>query len=228
MTRLLVHVEGETEESFVNKLLAPYLYGRGFSMVSACLIGNARQRERRGGIRPWGEVRRDIVNHLREDPGCVATTMVDYYGLPSKNSRAWPGRDKTDKLVFSKKALTVEAALAQDVGIEMGSGFNRDRFIPYVMMHEFEALLFSDCDKFASAIGRPEVASSFQDIRNGFSSPEEIDDSPLSAPSKRILALVPGYRKPLHGTLAALEVGLQKICSECPHFAKWLTCLKPR
>ncbi len=44
MTRLLVHVEGETEESFVNEILAPHLCSRGFSKVSARLIGNARQR----------------------------------------------------------------------------------------------------------------------------------------------------------------------------------------
>lgn len=46
MTRLLIHVEGQTEESFVNDILAPHLYGQGFTNVSARLLGNARQRER--------------------------------------------------------------------------------------------------------------------------------------------------------------------------------------
>ena len=92
MTGLLVHVEGETEESFVNEALAPYLYDRGFSAVRARLIGNVRQRGRRGGIRPWSAVRKEIVNHLKQDRQCVAATMVDYYGMPSTGSRAWPGR----------------------------------------------------------------------------------------------------------------------------------------
>ena len=92
MTGLLVHVEGETEESFVNAALAPYLYDRGFSSVRARLIGNVRQRGRRGGIRPWSAVRKEIVNHLKQDRQCVAATMVDYYGMPSTGSRAWPGR----------------------------------------------------------------------------------------------------------------------------------------
>ena len=78
MTRLLVHVEGQTEETFVNEVLAPHLYRRGYSGVGARLMGNARQRSRRGGISPWPAARIDILNHLREDEGSHATTMVDY------------------------------------------------------------------------------------------------------------------------------------------------------
>ena len=65
MTRLLVHVEGETEESFVNMILAPHLSKLGHLSASARLIGNARQRERRGGIRPWDAVRKEILGHER-------------------------------------------------------------------------------------------------------------------------------------------------------------------
>jgi hypothetical protein len=83
MTRLLIHVEGETEETFVNEVLAPHLYTHGYGLISARLLGNARQRDRRGGIRGWNGVRKDILNHLKEDAGCLATTMVDYYGLPA-------------------------------------------------------------------------------------------------------------------------------------------------
>ena len=88
MSRLFVHVEGETEERFVNEVLSPHLYDHGFSRISARLIGNARQRDRRGGIRAWTVVRKDIVNHLREDRGSIATTMVDYYGLPQTGSKS--------------------------------------------------------------------------------------------------------------------------------------------
>ena len=94
MTRLLVHVEGQTEETFVNEVLAPHLYGSGWRSVSARLFGNARQRYRRGGVRAWSEVRRDIVNHLREDQASTATTMVDYYGMPMAGRMAWPGRSQ--------------------------------------------------------------------------------------------------------------------------------------
>ena len=226
LDRLLIHVEGETEETFVNEVLAPRLYGYGYEKVSARLLGNARQRARRGGIRGWNSVRNDILNHLKEDPGCVATTMVDYYALPQTGERAWPGREAAGNLPFAQKAPIVEAALHADICAELGPDFDPGRFVPYVMMHEFEGLLFSDCGRLGHGIGRPDLVPRFQEIRNEFATPEEIDDSPTTAPSKRVKALVPGYEKPLLGTLAVLEIGLDAIRAECPHFRDWLERLE--
>lgn len=222
MTRLLVHVEGETEERFVNQVLAPHLYGFKYSGVSARLMGNIRQRSKRGGIRSWTTVRKGIMNHLRQDQGCIVTTMVDYYGMPE----TWPGCSEACKLAFPINAEMIEKALASNVCEQMGTNFNPERFVPYVVMHEFEALLFSDCERFAEGIEKPELAPKFQAIRDEFRCPEEIDDSPETAPSKRIESLVPGYQKPLLGTLASLEIGLAAIRSECPHFNSWFTRLE--
>lgn len=228
MDRLLVHVEGQTEETFVNQILAPHLCNFGYSTISARLIGNARQRVRRGGIRSWSSVRSDILAHIKQDASCLATTMVDYYGLPKTGPEAWPGRNEAGMLAFHHKAASVEAALSADICKEMGSGFNPNRFIPFVIMHEFEGLLFSDCEKFSRGIGQPELAPNFQAIRKQFPTPEEINDSPITAPSKRIEKLVPGYEKPLLGTLAVLEIGLDRIRDECPHFRNWLEKLETR
>ncbi|MDM8516958.1 DUF4276 family protein [Desulfobacterales bacterium HSG16] len=226
MTRLLVHVEGETEETFVNEVLACHLYNLGYTNVSARLLGNARLRDRRGGIRAWSAVRKDILRHLQEDPAGISTTMVDYYALPQTGGRAWPGRQAAGRLSFEQKAVTVEQAILEDISSTLGDGFNPRRFLPFVIMHEFEGLLFSDCKKFAKGIYRPELAAGFQAIRDMFSSPEEINDSPLTAPSKRVTKLVPGYKKTLLGPLAALEIGLDAIRKECPHFSQWLLHLE--
>lgn len=228
MTRLLVHVEGQTEESFVNDILAPHLCRRGFSSIGARLLGNARQRERRGGIKPWHAARRDILGHLRQDREAVATTMVDYYGLPASGHGAWPGRGGFGGGSASEKAAAVEEALARDIARGMGAGFDHRRFLPYVAMHEFEALLFSDCGRFGEGIGQPGLGPRLQAIRDGFPSPEEIDDCPATAPSKRVEGLVPGYEKLLFGLLAALEVGLGRMRDACPHFADWLRRLEAR
>ena len=225
--RLRVHVEGQTEESFVNQVLAPHLYSRSFTDVSARLLGNARQRTHRGGVRPWSTVRKEILNNLQGDPGCFVTTMVDYYGLPS----GWPGRIQAQQRPLPERARTVEAELLEDVRQLMGRSFNPDRFVPYLMMHEFEAMLFSDCHRFADTIGRPNLASDLQAIRDQFDNPEEIDDSPQTAPSKRIERLVAGYQKPLSGTQAAQAIGLNAIRVACPHFDAWLgrlECLPTR
>lgn len=226
MTRLLIHVEGQTEETFVNEVLGPHLYRQGYTMVGARLIGNARQRDRRGGIKAWSAVRGDILRHLKEDAGCLVTTLVDYYGLPQSRGRAWPGREAAGLLPFAQKASTVESELSADICREMGAGFNPDRFIPFLMMHEFEGLLFSDCERFSRGIGRPDLEDAFQAVRDAFASPEEINDSPITAPSKRVVQLVQSYEKPLLGTLAALEIGLDAIRRECPHFREWLSSLE--
>ncbi len=226
MARLLIHVEGETEETFVNEVLAPHLYKCGYAKVSARLVGNARQRDRRGGIRAWSSVRKDLVNHLKEDPECLATTMVDYYALPGVGPKAWPGRATSQKLPFPQKAAAVENALLADIRNELEDAFDPRHFIPFVMLYEFEGLLFSDCKLFGSGIGRPELASKFQAIRDQFATPEEINDSPETAPSKRVAELVAGYEKPLLGVLAVLEIGLDAIRSECPHFGSWITRLE--
>ncbi len=226
MARLLIHVEGETEEAFVNELLADHLRAFGYESVSARLIGNARLRERRGGIRGWDTVKKDILNHLKEDSGCLATMLVDYYGLPQTGDRAWPGRAEAGELPFAGKSACVESALSADVAKELGKDFEARRFVPFVVMHEFEGLLFSDCQAFAESIARPHLTQRFRDIRQQFATPEEINDSPITAPSKRLEGLIAGYEKPLFGTLAALRMGLNTIRNECPHFRGWLEQLE--
>src|SRR4249919_1523897 len=112
--RLHVHVEGQTEEEFVNELLSYYLIGHGYWTVSARLLGNARQRSNRGGIRSWHVVRGEIANHLKQDSGVFATTFVDYYALPG-GADGWPGRDASVQAPVSEKAGIIEAAISADL-----------------------------------------------------------------------------------------------------------------
>ena len=225
MPRLLVHVEGQTEESFVNNVLRPHLVsGFGYADVSARLLGNARQRSRRGGIQGWNTVRRDIVRHLRQDPEAISTTMVDFYGMPQTGDRAWPGRGRANGMPYARKAEVVQEEIASDVAAEVDGAYQR--FLPYVVMHEYEGLLFSAPGSFAEAIGSRELADRFQAVRDQFRTPEEINDSPATAPSKRVESLVPGYQKPIMGTIAAQRIGLDMIRKECPYFDSWVQALE--
>ena len=223
MTRLLIHVEGITEETFVNEVLSQYLCGIGYSTVSARLVGNTRHRDHRGGIRSWESMTNDIVSHLKEDHRCIVTTMVDYYALQED----WPNRPNARNLrLCDQKANLIEESMYKEICKKLKNNFNPNRFIPYIMMHEFEGMLFSDCEKFGRIIGYSQLISTLQDIRNQFPNPEEINDSPLTAPSKRIKKLIPEYEKPIYGNIAILEIGLNKIRSECPHFNEWLEKLR--
>ena len=224
MPRLLVHVEGQTEEGFVNNVLAPHLYRAGYTSVSARLVGNARQRRRRGGIKAWDSVRKDILNHLRNDLAALATMMVDYYGLP----QTWPGREKAGRgamLSSRDRASTVEQAILDDISSATG---HAQRFVPHVVMHEFEGLLFSSPDRFAQSLGRPDLRDEFRAIREEFETPEDINDSPDTAPSKRVRSLHPPYRKPLMGPLAVETIGLDAVRKACPLFSDWLAALEQR
>jgi hypothetical protein len=122
----------------------------------------------------------------------------------------------------------VERALLQDVTAQVGDGFDFGRFVPNVVLHEFEGLLFSDTAAFSKAIGRPDLQRAFEAIRDQFATPEDINDSPVSAPSKRVMNLEERYQKPLFGSLAAIEIGLSHIRKECPHFNYWLEQLESR
>lgn len=151
--------------------------------------------------------------------------MVDYYGLPE----AWPGRVQSKNLSsIDAKATCVQEAVRGEVVSEMGNRFDSGRFEPFVVMHEFEGLLFSDCESFSRAIGRPDLEPRLTEIRAEFATPEEINDSVLTAPSKRIEGLLPGYEKPFLGILAAIEIGLAGIRHACPHFDSWLQQLEAR
>ena len=57
---------------------------------------------------------------------------------------------------------------------------------------------------------------------NKYPNPEDINNSPLTAPSKRIEHAILGYEKVLYGNYLAMEIGLNKILASCPHFRSWI------
>ena len=222
MTRLIVLVEGQTEEDFVNNVLSAHLYSIGYTSIRAHLLGNARQHTRSGGIVPWELAQRDILDDLLHDRGAVVTTMVDYYGMP----KSWPGRaEAATRQAVGCKAAAVEEAVLEQITVSL-TNFNPRRFILYVVMHEFEALLFSDPVGLANSIGRPELSRQFQSILNSFGSPEEINDSHDTCPSRRVIALDRRYQKRVDGVQAIQNIGLDIIRRECPLFNRWLTRLE--
>ena len=198
MIRLAVSVEGETEEEFVNELLAPHLR-RGDVYPTPVLIGRARGRVRGGGNVTIERLAREM-RHLSGSFDAV-TSLVDFYGFRGK------GRKLPDDLVRA-----IRNRLSQS---------DHRSVLPYVQLHEFEGLLFSNVEAFGRIIPDAPVTE-LKLIRSKFGTPEDINDHSEAAPSKRIETLIPRYRKTLHGPLLALEIGLETIRSECPRFDDWL------
>lgn len=218
MNRVVAVVEGATEQTFIRTVLAPQLALQGV-MMTARLVGKPG---RKGGVGAYGRARRDILAVLRQDTAVFCTTMFDYYGMPP----SWPQRDLATAAPFEKRALLVEEAIWQDIGQEMGSDFQLGRFIPYIQMHEFEALLFSDPDVLAQTMQQPEMAVVLRKIEVQFEFPEMINDHFETAPSKRLEKLFPTYNKVVSGTLVAQRISLSVMRQKCPHFATWLTKLE--
>ena len=221
MTRIIFHVEGQTEEEFVKEALATHLYDTGFTSVSARIVGNSRLRKRRGGICAWSTVRQEIYRHLSNDIEAYASKIVDFYALPATGPNGWPGRATCGGLNVEDKANHICEMIVEDLAHHHGREI-ANRFIPYIAMHEFEGLLFSDPIAMARGMALEGMGPQFQRIRDAFPTPEHINDSPMTAPSKRIIKLVPGYQKVLYGNLAAIEVTLQRMREECPVFRGWL------
>jgi hypothetical protein len=216
--RLYVVVEGQTEESFVRNVLAEVLWR---SKVHPIPIVLGRPGHK-GGRTSYARVKRDVLVQLKQDRGAYCSTMVDLYGLGPD----FPGHPPPGHLSNIEKVRWIEQAVKKDVCNENPELQPNQRFIPYLQLHEYEALLFSNSAAFAAGINHPNLEGKFQLIRDKFESPEDINNDPGTAPSKRVLAVYPGYRKVIDGTQAAASVGIPIMRQECPHFREWLESLE--
>mgnify|MGYP001618555824 FL=1 len=220
MHRLHIIVEGQTEEDFVNNILSPHLLNQKINPVhsDAFLFRGG------GGSLKFEKCRKVILDALKQDKAVYITTMVDFYKMPPD----WPGRNQASHCKkYQDKAATVENALSQDILNQPGPSFNKSRFIPYVQMHEFEALLFSDTSKLAKRGKKPaKISAQLERVLQSFSCPEEINDNDQSHPSLRIKQHIKDYDKRVDGILVAREIGLPKMRHECPHFNEWITKLE--
>ena len=199
MIRLAISVEGQTEEEFVRQVLARHLHSRDV-FVTPVLLGRARYNVQGGGNVTINRLSREL-QHLQYSFDAV-TSLVDFYGFKDKNEMSPP--------------MLVQAIENSIEQIEKRSIF------PYVQVHEFEGLLFSDVNAFKSVWDNAPLVD-LRKIRATFGTPEEINDSSETAPSKRISKLIPGYRKALHGPSLTREIGLDKLRNECPGFNAWLS-----
>ena len=224
MTRVHIICEGQTEAAFVQVLLQPCFFSRNLFLIPA-MIGKTGQK---GGNVKFSRLLPNIKNLVLGDRSACCTTFLDFYGL----SRDFPGKSTaTAKTDPPDKAAAICTELVSKLKSEI-KDFPIQRFIPYVQMYEFEALLFSDPANFAKGIGKPELQGRLAEIRAGFATPEHINDHPHRAPGKRIETLFREYQKPLRyekpimGTLAALEIGLARMRAECRLFDAWLAQLE--
>ena len=214
--RLHFVVEGQTEEAFVNTVLVPHLAQLSVISVARCVTTSGKGGvKHRGGVNNYQQVKNDIVRWMREDASSDArfTTMLDLYALPA----SFPGYESASRLQPLQRVEALESALKEDIGDW--------RFIPYIQLHEFEALLLSDPQKLGAHLQCGDDAiRRLADMASRFQSPELINDGSETAPSKRIIAEIPEYGdlKASAGPIVASHIGLDALRLNCQHFGKWL------
>ncbi len=223
MSRVILVVEGETEQAVVRDVIAPELAGRQV-YVTAALVGTPGHK---GGIRPFSRVLRDIVRLLKQERDTRVGTLFDYFALPT----GWPGLAESKKKTGPGKAISIETAMADAVARAMGADFRHERFIPYIQLHELEGLLFTDPWRMAEAFEDTALATDFEHVLGEFNNdPEMIDDGPKTAPSKRIQAVYPRYQKGrglnAHAPLILKRIGLCRLRKACRHFGEWYHILE--
>lgn len=213
MKRLYLLVEGQTEETFVRELLTPH-YARIDLFITPIIVNTSPSYK--GGISSYIKVKPQLTRLCRQDRQAIVSTLFDLYALPTN----FPGRSLATYPAHGtgeEKAIFLEVLLAQDI--------NEPNFIPYLMVHEFEMLLFVMPEKFGDWTDSSETLTALKTIAQAHATPEQINDSPHTAPSKQILRLMPEYKKTFHGPLIATDIGLDALRQSCPHFNSWLNQL---
>ena len=222
MVILNILVEGSTEEKFVKEILKPHLNPQGI-YPKPYLVPTNRLKNIGGGSANYAKIKNEIDRLWKEknNQPVILTTMFDLYKLPTD----FPKLEQASKLLDSYlKVKSLEDSFASDI--------NDDRFIPYIQLHEFEALIFTDLERLYKDF--PENEQYKKDIDrllakcSRYSSPELINQGEATAPSKRLAEVIPRYNR-LKTTLAPQviqKIGLVKIREKCPHFNQWVTQLE--
>jgi hypothetical protein len=216
VSKVLILVEGQTEETFVRDVLGPHLNGLGIYPIGKSVTTKRVKQgpHFKGGIVSYGKTKNDAVRLLSDTSAILVTTLIDFYGLPTD----FPGYKTLPSGSCYQRVAHLEDSFRQDI--------NHPKFLPYFALHEFEAMLFVSPTDTAQVFPDENVSSKLQSIKAEFASPEEINENPNSAPSKRLKNLLPQYHKPLHGPIITANIGLDRIRQECPYFNGWLTKLE--
>lgn len=212
--RVYAVVEGSSEERFL-KFVAEHLANRGIWLIPMQV---QRGGGARGGGASWQPWRRHITTLLEQHRGhdVRTTTMLDLYAIPSDT----PGWTPPGSVPGPQRADAMLQAIAGQI--------HDRRFLPYIQVHEFETLLFVDLEILARLAPDIVNAKKLTELKQATRSlpPEEVNDGPTTAPSKRIEACATGFRKTIHGLDAVKSIGLAQLRAACPRFAAWMTRLE--
>jgi len=212
MKRVIFIVEGDTEISFIQKCIMPYLYQKGFTNpMNAQKIITNRKKNKKGGNVAFEYLKNDI-ERVAATRNVLITTFLDFFRLPTD----FPGYT-TDSL----KIEQIEEAVRENIS----SIVDRANFLPYIQRHEIEALMYTNMDGFNYVVDKEESLNKLKEIINQYANPEDINSGSETAPSKRLMKIFP-YQKTTDGEIILEALPINDIRSKCPRFNEWLENLE--
>jgi len=207
MPRLIFIVEGDCEQRFINEHLVSYLSLKfpGVPMHAQKITTNRKKNVRGGNVNY--ELLKNEVRRTFSQGGVLITTFLDYFRLPTD----YPGFT-----VDVKQIGKIETAIREDCAAIIP----QTSFLPYRQKHEFETLLFANSAGFTNVVDSTEMKGILNVLKQ-FSTPEDINGSPETAPSKRLLSIF-NYKKVAHSALVMKDVDIDTLRRQCPRFDAWV------
>ena len=230
MKRLHFLVEGPTEREFIENVLAPHLYGFD-KICDARLITTSRDWSGgvfyNGGVTSYEKLRFEIQSQIAVDHNSDSyfTTMLDYYGLP----KDFPGVAIPANGGGARQAVQAIEVLFEGDILSLFPALNFvGHFLPNILCHEFESLIFAAPDQLLNyyPTRQVEVQNLQQQLIACGGDPELVNNSRVTAPSKRILSEIGEYDKVTAGALVAMDIGLDALRQKCSHFDAWISKLE--
>lgn len=225
MKYLNIVVEGNSEEAFVNDILVPHFASIEIYVSTRKIrTGWDKQNQipKKGGLLKYIKYRNEIKRWIesdRDNPIFWYSSMVDLYAFPKDDLSPYKQNIRSISNHYSRVDALEKAILAD---------IKHPRFIPHIQLHEFESLILVDPSKLL--IMYPDKQNGINRLKkeiNGLS-PEDINESQHTSPSKRIIKYLPDYeyQKAQVGPLVVGDIGLSNLRSKCPHFNNWITKLE--
>jgi hypothetical protein len=207
MKTVIIICEGPTEEVFCRNLLSQYLQ-------NSCRI----EIRLLGGNCNWQRIKDMAEKALKQQKNALVTTFFDYYGVKTKKFPNWKETVGINKANVRERIEILENGMLEEIDSNL-----RYRFIPYVQLHEFEALLFNNIEVFDEMFEFEQYdRAELLNIFNEFPDPEMIDQGTETSPSHRLIKIIPAYRKVIQGNAIAEKIGIEQIRQKNKHFNDWI------
>ena len=220
MKQLNVFCEGPTEQGFCEQVLRPHLFPTGDGIIHTLAVGKSAHHHVYG-VNKYGMLRKFILNTIRgrANHNVYFTSLLDLYALPSD----FPGMASNTRNADNPYPY-VEA-----LEKEIEDDISHYQFYAHLQLHEYETMLFAAPEAFAIAFDNcGEQIEDLKRIAASEPSIEHIDDGIYTAPSKRIISILPAYggMKSIAGPDIAEFIGIGHIRAKCPHFDQWVSRLE--